>query len=101
MLFNINLFAHGPKDITVDYNDETGKLQLTIEHPVNNTSSHYIDEIELEIDGEEVKTITYESQTDKKNHIVEIDLPEFKDGGELEIIAKCNRIGREKITIER
>ena len=57
-VFIINVYADAPTVTSLDFGEETDTLSIGIRHG-NPSSSHYIDEIELEVNGE-VETIELE-----------------------------------------
>lgn len=93
--------AHAPKKIEANYNSETGILSLTIPHKVKDVETHYIDAITLTINEEEIVK-TYNKQSSKESHIVDIQLEKYSPGTIISISASCNKLGSKKaeITVE-
>lgn len=58
------VYANAPSGLTVSYNLQTQDLQVTIAHPVNNPTIHYIYQVELQKNGIIHNTSTYTSQPD-------------------------------------
>jgi len=58
------VFANAPSGLAVSYNLETQDLQVTITHPVNDPTTHYIYKVELQKNGMIHNTSTYTSQPD-------------------------------------
>jgi len=58
------VFANAPSGLTVSYNLQTQDLQVTITHPVNDPTAHYIYKVELQKNGLIHNTSTYTSQPD-------------------------------------
>lgn len=58
------VFANAPSGLRVSYNLETQDLQITITHPVNNPTTHYIYKVELQKNGMIYNTSTYTNQPD-------------------------------------
>jgi len=56
--------ANAPSSMTVSYNLETQDLRVTITHPVNDLTTHYIKEVKIEKNGVLYNTSLYESQPD-------------------------------------
>jgi len=56
--------ANAPSGMTVSYNLETQDLRVTITHPVNDQTTHYIKEVKIEKNGVLYNTSRYDSQPD-------------------------------------
>jgi sulfur carrier protein ThiS len=98
----VSAFSHAPKKITLSYDKESGSLIVSVIHPVKDVKDHYIESIAVKVNGEIVKTEEYTSQTSKESEDVTIALPDLKTGDEIEIRAKCNKMGAKtgEITLE-
>jgi len=84
------------------FNKETGELTVTIQHKVKNVENHFIDEIILEINDEEIEIKEIDKQSSIQNEIVTFKLKDYKKGDEIKVVAKCNQFGKKsaKLTIE-
>ncbi|MCK4662569.1 MAG: hypothetical protein KAT68_06875 [Bacteroidales bacterium] len=96
----IILMAHPPKKVDVKYKKESNKLIISIPHLVKNVEKHYIESIIISVDGKEIKVLEYTSQSTKESHDIEIELPELESGNEVEVKAKCNKMGTKVTTIK-
>jgi hypothetical protein len=67
---------------------------------VKDVSDHYISDIIVYVNDEEITTTTYEKQTDKLNEIVEIPLENIKNGDVIKLKAKCNKFGSKSAKIK-
>jgi len=56
--------ANAPSGMTVSFNLETQDLRVTITHPVNDQTTHYIYEVKIEKNGVLYNTSRYDSQPD-------------------------------------
>jgi len=99
---SIGAFASAPGKVTLEFNKETGVLTVTIKHKVKNVEKHFIDEIILEINGDEIDAMELEKQSSAQNEIVTFKLKDFKKGDEIKVSAKCNQFGKKsgKLSIE-
>jgi desulfoferrodoxin (superoxide reductase-like protein) len=70
-----------------------GKLKIVAEHPVSNVKTHYIDQINIEVDGKEVKVIKLKSQSSPEAAVEELALPEIKSGSTVKVKTRCNEFG--------
>ncbi|HAL65090.1 MAG TPA: hypothetical protein DCP10_05945 [Bacteroidales bacterium] len=89
--------ADAPKKINLTYQD--GKLKIEALHRVKNANKHYIDEIVVKVNGEEVKTLQLNKQTSTSSQVSEIELPDIKKGDQTEVITRCNEFWSEKSQI--
>lgn len=94
------LLAHAPKKVDLSYDQETGKLSITVEHNVKDVNDHYIELITISIDGEETKKVEYKVQSSLEKHEVVIDLPGVKKESEINVNAKCNKLGSKSASIK-
>lgn len=94
-LVPLNLFAHAPKNLKLNYKAEEGKLEILIPHKVKKVEAHYIDVLTIWVDGEEYKTLTYDKQSTKESHELSIDL-KLEKGSTVEVKAECNKMGSKK-----
>ncbi|MBA7516124.1 hypothetical protein ES705_08169 [subsurface metagenome] len=101
-LLPVALLAHAPKKVIVTYEKESGKLMISIQHPVKDVTDHYIESIAIKVNGEDVKTLEYTSQSSKESHDVEVEMPDLKTGSKISLKASCNKLGAKSgsITIE-
>jgi len=101
-LFSMATYASPPKKVTLEFNKETGELTVTIKHKVKKVEKHFIDEIILEINDEEIEVMELDKQSSIENETVIFTLKDYKKGDEIKVIAKCNQFGKKsgKLTIE-
>jgi hypothetical protein len=59
--------ANAPSSMTIAYNLETQDLRVTITHPVNDQTTHYIYEVKIEKNGVLYNTSFYDSQPDQNS----------------------------------
>lgn len=101
-VFSLSVMAHAPKKITLTFDKASKTLKADILHKVKDVGDHYISDITIYVNGEEIKTSTYEKQSEKLNEIVEFQLEDVKEGDVIKLKAKCNKFGSKssKITVE-
>ncbi len=61
---SINVRAHPPQDMSLEYNSGTNTLKVSITHGVSDNTSHYIFSVVIRINGSIDQTQTYTSQPD-------------------------------------
>lgn len=95
-------YAHSPSEITVDYNQQTKVVSVKITHPVGDVSSHYVDDVKVYLNGEQVVTQKIGEQIESSYQMVKYQMPAAKSGSNLKVEAMCNIAGmmEKEITIE-
>ena len=63
------------------------------EHPVKDVNTHYIDLINIEVDGKEVKVIKLKKQSSAEAEVEELVIPEIKSGSTVKVKTRCNQFG--------
>ncbi len=102
MMISVGIFATSPQKIELKFDKNTGVLEVTIKHKSKDVEKHYIDEVIVEVNDEEVAVKTMEEQSDSVIEKLEFTLKNIKKGDEIKVIAKCNKFGRksEKLEVE-
>ncbi|MDD5079582.1 MAG: hypothetical protein PHH68_04560 [Candidatus Omnitrophica bacterium] len=92
MVLSIVSFAypHSPYGITIAVNAQT--VNIKVYHPVSEPASHYIKKVVVRVNGAEVKTDEFISQTGNYQSL-ELEIPGLKKGDSLVITAYCSRYG--------
>lgn len=62
VIFSINVTAHSPSSMSINYNAESEELVVSINHVVSDPTSHYIYNITVEKNNEFYKSFDYTSQ---------------------------------------
>lgn len=96
-------FAHGPSKIKLSLDAETHVLNVEILHKVRNGEGHFIEWVKVFLNGEEIILQTIGLQPAKEGVKVLYKIPELKDGDEIKVTAKCNKIGKKsaKLTFKK
>lgn len=91
--------ADPPKKVNLTYQD--GKLKVEVVHKVSDPQKHYINQIVINVDGVDVKTITPSAQASKDSQVEEVAL-DLKKGSKVKVIARCSKFGTKavKMTVE-
>ncbi|HNQ35294.1 MAG TPA: hypothetical protein PKN80_04435, partial [bacterium] len=84
------LRAHPPREVKLAF--EAGRRQLTVEvsHQVPNEKRHYINRIEVTLDGRETVTQLCRRQTDQRTQTVVYLLPDAEPGSKIKVSVTCN-----------
>jgi hypothetical protein len=80
--------AHPPSDMQVTYDPAGSELVVTINHTVNNPSTHYIDRVEISGTGESSAIHNYTSQPTTEFYSVRYPIPVPE--GAVSVTAFCN-----------
>lgn len=91
--------ADPPKKVNLTYQD--GKLKIEAIHKVSDPKKHYIDQIVVNVDGVDVKTIAPTSQNSNESQVEEVAL-DLKKGSKVKVTAHCCKFGAKagKLTVE-
>ena len=57
-----NVKAHSPSSMILSYSMNTGVLSVMFSHSVSDPNSHYIETVEVQVNGVTVLTETYSNQ---------------------------------------
>lgn len=87
------LKADPPKKITLTYSEDSHKLKVVALHPVKDVNTHYIDLISISVNGQEVKVVKPQKQSDAKTETIEVVVPQIEKGCEVAVKARCNEFG--------
>ena len=92
------MYAHPAKKVNLSY--KNGKLIIEVIHPVSNAESHFIDQVVVNVDGKDVKTITLTKQTSKESAYMELSIPEIKKGSVVVVKTNCNKMGKKSAKLK-
>ncbi len=90
------ILAHPPAKPQISYDKVSGNLTITFSHPVKDVSKHYLDKITILIDGEEYEILEFQEQTNLKEHVIKMEIPNLEKGTKIKVIAQCNIFGKKK-----
>jgi hypothetical protein len=92
--------ADPAKRVNLTY--ENGKLKIESPHRVKDVKKHYIDQIVINVDGKDVKTLALKSQSSQDADIRELVIPEIKKGSKIIVTTRCNEFGIKvgRLTVE-
>jgi hypothetical protein len=85
--------AHPPAGLTVSCKADEGLLKIEISHPVGNVSDHYVKNVDVEVDGEDVADLSYSGQMDRQGQTVLVTIGRFNEGANVKVEAECNKFG--------
>lgn len=102
LMISMTVMAHAPKKIILTFDKASSTLTADMVHKVKDVNAHYISEVTIYVNGEEVKVATFEKQSEILNELAEFKLENIKEGDEIKLVAKCNKFGKKaaKIMVE-
>jgi len=102
LLFVMSAIAHPPKKITLKFDFKTQELDANITHEVKDMNEHFIENITVTVNGNEVLSTDYKKQKDLKADVYRLKLENIKVGDLIELTASCNKWGKKSksLTIE-
>ncbi|MBN2603142.1 MAG: hypothetical protein JXA91_03300 [Candidatus Thermoplasmatota archaeon] len=100
-IFAVQILAHPPQGMVLDYNLETSTLNVTITHSTPGPTLHYINKIEVRLNTNLVLSQDYSSQPTTSQFTYSYNM-EAEAGDEIEVTAYCNIQGliKKSITVK-
>jgi len=84
----INVRAHPPQDLELEYDSNTNTLEVSITHVVSDNTRHYIFSVVVSVNGSVVHSPTYTSQPDLSFFIYEY-IVTTNTGSTIQVTAAC------------
>ena len=85
----INVRAHPPDDMSLEYNSGTNTLKVSITHGVSDNASHYVISVVIRVNGSIDQSQFYTSQPDLNLFIYEYTVI-TKNGSTIGVTATCS-----------
>jgi hypothetical protein len=85
-------FAHAPSDMSLDYDAESDEIMVMVSHSSGNPSAHYVDRLEIAVNGDLMINEMPESQNNPAL-VVSTEDWGLKSGDVVSARAFCNRGG--------
>jgi len=92
ILASINVRAHPPQGLDLEYDSNTNTLTVSITHAVPDNTTHYIFSVIVSVNGSVVLSPTYTSQPDLGFFIYEYGVT-TNDGSTIQVTASCSEGG--------
>lgn len=96
LLISMNAFAHPPSDIKITFDTKTQTVTASIAHAVSNPLTHYINKVDIGLNGTEIKTIPFKQQYNRSTQDFTEVIFEAKAGDTISVEAYCNLSGKLK-----
>lgn len=99
MSFSHRSFAHSPQGIELVFDSETSTLKVSVEHRVSKKAYHFVDNVSVELNDEEIITQKFSIQGSEDTQTACYVIPELQPGDRLDITASCNVSGKKTETL--
>jgi len=88
----LNVKAHSPSSMSLSYDSTSEVLSVTITHSVSDPNSHFIESVEIKVNGSTAINQPYTSQPSSSTFTYQYDIT-AGDGATIQVIATCNQAG--------
>lgn len=93
-------YAHPPSEIVAEFDTTSKILQVSIKHPVRDAQKHYINKLEIELNGSQIIEQKSVQQIDNTIQSYIYIIPEAKIDDTITLEAYCNISGKKKLTVK-
>jgi hypothetical protein len=87
-------YAHPPSDIKITYDSKTKILTAVIMHNVSDVKKHYINKVDVNLNGREIISHAISQQDNNINQKVSYLIPDGQAGDKLSVEAHCSISGK-------
>lgn len=87
-------YAHPPSDIKITYDSKAKILTALIMHNVSDVKKHYINKIDVGLNGKEIINQAISQQDNGISQKVSYLIPDAKAGDKISVEAYCNISGK-------
>ena len=96
-------FGHPPGAVTARFDTDEHLLIVTVMHGVKDAAKHYIDEIEVDLNGKKMIEQRFNRQTGMEMQDAVYRIVDAKVGDKIKVTAGCNISGKKsvEITVEK
>ena len=92
--------AHPPSAPDISFDLQSHTLTVTVNHAVKDASKHYIDKIEVELNGDKIIEQKFAAQLDGRTQKAFYLVADAEVGDEIKVTAECNIAGKKKASIK-
>ncbi|MCF7794414.1 MAG: hypothetical protein K9N09_11510 [Candidatus Cloacimonetes bacterium] len=94
------LIAHPASDIELTFDQETSILTVNYVHEVKDADKHFVYEIIVYMNGDEIIEQKMETQDNSEGGSVLYKIIDAKAGDEIKVRTNCNKTGKKSAEIE-
>ena len=95
-----SVYAHPPSDILITYDTAIKTLKAVITHQVSNPQNHFINKVDVSLNGQEIIEHKLSRQDNNIDQAVSYLIPDAEAGDTISVEAYCNISGTLKREIE-
>jgi desulfoferrodoxin (superoxide reductase-like protein) len=92
--------AHPPSATDIGFDLESHTLTVTVDHAVRDASKHYVDKIEVKLNGDKIIEQKFAAQVDGRIQEAFYLVADADVGDEIEVTAECNIAGKKTTAIK-
>ena len=97
------VYAHPPSDIQITFDQKKNILTAVIVHNVSNPAKHYINKVDIGLNGKEIIEQNISRQDNNVSQTVSYLIPDVKNGDVLSVEGYCSISGKlqKEITVKK
>jgi len=89
-----DVYAHPPSDIKIEHNSQSRMVTVIVTHAVNNVEKHFINKIEISLNGKEIIEHKISKQDNEKYQFSGYMITDVKPGDVITVEAYCSVSGK-------
>jgi len=89
-------YSHPPSDIQIAFDPATRILNVVVVHSTSNPNNHYIEKVDVGLNGEEIIQQMISKEDNNQNQSVSYLIPNVKNGDKISVEGYCNISGKLK-----
>lgn len=89
-----DVYAHPPSDIKIEHNSQSRMMTVIVTHAVNNVEKHFINKIEISLNGKEIIEHKISKQDNEKYQFAGYMITDVKPGDVITVEAYCSVSGK-------
>ena len=94
LALSTTVFAHPPSAIKIQFDEKSKILTAVIKHRVSNPKTHYINKVDIGLNGKEIQMLPFEKQETNTSQTIKFAIPQAKKGDTLSVEGYCNLGGK-------
>ncbi len=99
LIIALSVYAHPASDVNAEFDMETKILTVSFEHKVSNASKHFISEVKVYRNEEEIIIQKISMQETAEGGKVQYKIPDAVSGDKLNIYTVCNKFGKKSLEL--
>lgn len=97
---SLSIYAHPPGEIEMNFTMANKMLEVTIIHGSDDNTAHFVNEVEVYLNGNQHIEQDFIVQTDNDKQYLHYMLPGAKAGDLIKLTAECNKFGSREMEIK-